>query len=159
MAFLCCCNVLCNVGHSPDTNILWPLLTFSSFQVSSYPSGQMGLWLKDETKKHGTYTVAQYNTIPTGVQGIAIVSAILATSLCMIYPLWSIMTIVCSILLFSNVVLLVYHVPKNLHCKYIPLTSVYIWLTIHFSRGILLPWFDVSCNPDSISMGQRYYER
>jgi hypothetical protein len=77
----------------------------------------MGLWLKDEAKKHGTYTIAQINTIPTAVQGLAIISAVLATSLCMIYPLWIISSVVCAILLFCNLVLLAWDVPVGLHCK------------------------------------------
>lgn len=80
----------------------------------------MGLWLKDEAKKHGTYTVAQINTIPTAVQGLAIISAVLATSLCMIYPLWIISSVVCAILLFCNLVLLAWDVPVGLHCKILP---------------------------------------
>jgi hypothetical protein len=124
----------------------------------------MGLWLKDETKKHGTYSVAQYNTIPTGVQGVAIVSAILATSLCMIYPLWSILSIVCSILLFSNVVLLVYHVPKDLHCminlksRPLPVLSAnsativvaYYFLGLTSAvTPILFPWVNVIMKDDA----------
>jgi hypothetical protein len=76
----------------------------------------MALWLKDEAKKHNTYSVAQINTIPTGVQAVAVVSAILATSLCMIYPLWVIFTVVSAVLFFSNAVLLAWNVPKALHC-------------------------------------------
>lgn len=74
----------------------------------------MGLWLKDEAKKHGTYSIAQINT---AVQGLAIISAVLATSLCMIYPLWIISSVVCAILLFCNLVLLAWDVPVGLHCK------------------------------------------
>ncbi|OBT61876.1 hypothetical protein VE03_08756 [Pseudogymnoascus sp. 23342-1-I1] len=59
------------------------VLAYVCFQCTSYPTGQMVLWLKDEAKKHGTYSIAQINTIPTAVQGVAIISAVLATSLYM----------------------------------------------------------------------------
>ena len=80
----------------------------------------MALWLKDEAKKHGTYTIPQINIIPTGVQGVAVVTAILATSLCMIYPLWVIFSIVAGILFFCNICLLVWNIPLGLHCKLRP---------------------------------------
>ncbi|KAJ3958502.1 hypothetical protein N0V92_004920 [Colletotrichum tropicale] len=63
------------------------VLTYIFFQCTSYVSGQMALWLKHEADLNGTWTVAQINTIPTGVQAIAIVAGVFATSLCMIYPI------------------------------------------------------------------------
>ena len=50
------------------------------------------------------------------IQGVAIVSAILATGLCMIYPLWAVFGVVTGILLFSNICLLVWDIPLGLHC-------------------------------------------
>ena len=78
----------------------------------------MALWLKDLAEKHGTYTVPQINTIPTGAQGVSVVAAILATSLCMVYPIWVIFTIVQIIFIFAVIVLLVWNVPVVLHCEY-----------------------------------------
>jgi hypothetical protein len=46
-----------------------------------------------------------------------VVAALLATSLCMIYPLWSIFSIVQTIYLIANILLLVWFIPKGLHCK------------------------------------------
>lgn len=78
----------------------------------------MGLWLKDLAAKYpGAYTVPQINTIPTGAQGVSVVAALLATSLCMIYPLWSIFSIVQTIFIIANILLLVWNIPKGLHCK------------------------------------------
>ena len=77
----------------------------------------MALWLKDLAAKYNSYTVPQINTIPTGAQGVSVVAALLATSLCMIYPLWSIFTIVEVIYMFANICLLIWVIPKGLHCK------------------------------------------
>ena len=81
----------------------------------------MAIWLKAEAKAHGTYTVAQINLIPTGVQGVAIVTGILATSLVMIYPMWIVFSVVTFVLLFANICLLVWEIPLGLHCKQNPL--------------------------------------
>lgn len=77
----------------------------------------MALWLKDEAKQHGTYTVEQINLIPTGVQGVAIVTGVLATSLVMIYPMWIVFSVVTGLLLFANVCLLIWEIPLGLHCE------------------------------------------
>jgi hypothetical protein len=90
-------------------------MTFS-FLSSSYPHGQMALWLKDLATKFGTYSVPQINTIPTGAQGVSVVAALLATSLCMIYPLWAIFSIVEVIFLFANISLLVWNIPNPMKC-------------------------------------------
>lgn len=78
----------------------------------------MALWLKHEATLHGTYTVAEINVIPTGVQAISIVAGVVATSLCMIYPIWAVMCVVAGILFFANVCLLIWDIPTGLHCKY-----------------------------------------
>lgn len=109
--------------HIVSDAILWKYFVYSSltncsFLSSSYPNGQMALWLKDEAAKgHHPWTVPQINTIPTGVQGVSVVVTILATSLCMVYPLWTVMTVVHGCTLFAIVVLLVWNVPIGLHCK------------------------------------------
>lgn len=77
----------------------------------------MALWLKDETKKYGTYSIPQINTIPTGAQGVSIISALLACSLCIIYPLWAIYSIVEFIFLFANICMLVWFIPNPLKCE------------------------------------------
>lgn len=77
----------------------------------------MALWLKDQARKYGNYTVPQINTIPTGAQGVSVVTAVVATSLCMVYPLWSIFSIVQSIYMFAIVCLLIWNIPVGLHCK------------------------------------------
>lgn len=76
----------------------------------------MGLWLKDQAIKFGTYSVPQINTIPTGAQGVSIIAALLATSLCMVYPLWAIFTIVQAIYMIANISLLVWNIPRGWHC-------------------------------------------
>ena len=76
----------------------------------------MGLWLKDLATKYHAYTVSQINVIPTGAQGVSVVAALLATSLCIIYPLWAVFSIVQAIFLFANICLLVWDIPKGLHC-------------------------------------------
>jgi hypothetical protein len=96
------------------------LLAYTFFLSSSYPHGQMALWLKDQAAKFHNYSVPQINTIPTGAQGVSVVAALLATSLCMVYPLWSIFSIVQTIYLIVNILLLVWVIPKGLHCKFAP---------------------------------------
>ena len=95
------------------------VLAYVFFLSSSYPHGQMGLWLKDETAKHGTYTVQQINTIPTGAQGVSVISAVLACSLCMVYPTLVIFWIVSAIFIFANICLMVWNIPTGLHCKFL----------------------------------------
>lgn len=78
----------------------------------------MALWLKYEAANGGhKWTVPQINTIPTAVSAVSVVVTILATSLCMVYPLWTVMTVVQGCTLFSIVVLLVWNVPIGLHCE------------------------------------------
>lgn len=84
----------------------------------------MALWLKDEATKHGTYTIEQINLIPTGVQGVAIVTGVLATSLVMIYPMWIVFSVVTSMLLFANVCLLIWEIPLSLHCELQPIRHI-----------------------------------
>ncbi|OCT50355.1 putative transporter SEO1 [Cladophialophora carrionii] len=120
------------------------VFTYIFFQCSSYATGQMSLWLKDEATKHGTYTVAQINIIPTGVQAVAVVSAILATSLCMIYPIWVIFSGVSAILLFCNICLLVWDIPLGLH-----FTAYYLLGLTSAVTPILFPWVNVAMKDDA----------
>jgi hypothetical protein len=78
----------------------------------------MAIWLKDLAAKFpGAYTVPQINTIPTGAQGVSVFTALLATSLCMVYPLWSVFSIVQLIYIIANISLLIWNIPKGYHCK------------------------------------------
>lgn len=77
----------------------------------------MQAWLKKEADVNGTYSIEEINLIPTGVQGVAIVTGILVTSLVMIYPMWAVFSAVTAVLLFANVCLRIWHIPLGLHCK------------------------------------------
>jgi hypothetical protein len=77
----------------------------------------MSLWLKAQAKAGHHYSVAQINTIPTGVSAVSIVSAFVATSLCMVYPLWAIFSINQFVTAFAVIVLIVWNVPVELHCE------------------------------------------
>jgi len=92
-------------------------LAYVFFLSSAYPNGQMGLWLKDEASKHGTYTIPQINTIPTGASGVSVVATVIACSLCMVYPTWLIFNIVEAICMFANICLMVWTIPVSLKCK------------------------------------------
>lgn len=76
----------------------------------------MQLWLSYESTTYGTYTVEQVNQIPTAAQGVALISAIMMSSLCMIYPVWVILTVIQAVTFFGMVVMLVWNVPFNLKC-------------------------------------------
>lgn len=79
----------------------------------------MAIWLKSLAAKYpGAYTIPQINTIPTGAQGVSVFAALLATSLCMVYPLWSIFSIVQTIYIMANISLLIWNIPKGYHCKH-----------------------------------------
>ncbi|KAF2874279.1 major facilitator superfamily domain-containing protein [Massariosphaeria phaeospora] len=117
---------------------------YTFFLSSSYPHGQMALWLKDLATKHNAYTIPQINTIPTGAQGVSVIAALLATSLCIIYPLWAIFSIVQTIYLFANVCLLIWVIPKGLHfaCYYLLGVSAAI-------TPILLPFINMALRDDA----------
>jgi hypothetical protein len=105
----------------------------------------MALWLKDLAAKHpGAYTIPQINTIPTGAQGVSVFAALLATSLCMIYPLWTIFSIVQAIFMFANIILLVWVVPKGLHfaCYYLLGVSAAV-------TPILMPFINMAMRDDA----------
>ncbi|KAH8588605.1 vitamin H transporter [Bisporella sp. PMI_857] len=120
------------------------VLTYVCFQCTSYVGGQMALWLKYEASLHGTYTVAQINVYPTGVQAVAVVTGILATSLCMIYPLWAIFSVVAGVLLFCNVVLLIWDIPLGLH-----FTVYYLMGMTSCVTPILFPWVNMIMKDDN----------
>jgi hypothetical protein len=104
----------------------------------------MALWLKYEAEQHGTYTIPEINTIPTGVQGVAIVAGILSTSLCMVYPIWTTFTFATAVLLFCNVVLLVWDIPVGLH-----FTAYYLLGMTSCITPILFPWVNMIMKDDA----------
>lgn len=77
----------------------------------------MQAWLKKEADMNGTYSIEEINLIPTGVQGVAIVTGITVTSLVMIYPMWAVFSVVTAILLFANICLRIWYIPLGLHCE------------------------------------------
>ncbi|KAH8656001.1 vitamin H transporter [Tricladium varicosporioides] len=121
------------------------VLCYTFFLSSSYPNGQMALWLKDETaKKHHHWTVPQINTIPTGVQAVSVVVTVLATSFCMVYPLWAVMSVVQGCTMFSIVTLLIWNVPMGLH--------FFVYYLLGFTAAvtpILIPWVNMIMKDDA----------
>lgn len=146
------------IGIEPSKKLNWGIVkrtlrrwefylgvtAYTFFLSSSYPHGQMALWLKDQTAKYGTYSIPQINTLPTAAQAVSVVTALLATSLCMVYPLWSIFSIVQTIYMFANVCLLVWVIPKGLHfaCYYLLGVSAAI-------TPILMPFINMALMDDA----------
>ncbi|KAF1979605.1 MFS general substrate transporter [Bimuria novae-zelandiae CBS 107.79] len=120
------------------------VLTYVCFQCTTYVGGQMAIWLKYEADHHGTYTIEKINLIPTGVQGVAVVTGILATSLVMIYPMWIVFTVVALILLFANVCLLVWEIPLGLH-----FLAYYLLGMTSCITPILFPWVNMMMKDDN----------
>ncbi|KAI5844515.1 vitamin H transporter [Morchella snyderi] len=114
------------------------------FLSSSYPNGQMGLWLKDMTNKHGTYTVPQINYIPTGAAAVSVVSAIICSSLCLLYPIWAVFSVVQGITLFGLISLLVWDIPYD-H-KFV---SYYLLGFTAAVSPILFSWVNVILKDDA----------
>ncbi|KAK0118396.1 hypothetical protein ONS95_012685 [Cadophora gregata] len=121
------------------------VLCYTFFLSSSYPTGQMALWLKYEAAHGGhPWTIPQINTIPTAVSAVSVVVTILATSLCMVYPLWTVMTVVQGCTLFSIVVLLVWNVPIGIH--------FFAYFLLGFTAAvtpILIPWVNIIMKDDA----------
>ncbi|KAF2018812.1 MFS general substrate transporter [Aaosphaeria arxii CBS 175.79] len=148
------------IGTEPSRKLDWSVIrrtlrrwefyvgvtAYTFFLSSSYPHGQMALWLKDQTAKFGTYSIPQINTIPTGAQGVSVITALLATSLCMIYPLWAIFSIVQTIYMIANILLLVWVIPKGLHCK---VACYYLLGTSAAVTPILMPFINMALRDDS----------
>lgn len=104
----------------------------------------MALWLKDLATKYHAYTVGQINVIPTGAQGVSVVAALLATSLCMIYPLWTVFSVVQAIFLFANICLLIWDIPKGLH-----FASYYLLGVSAAVTPILMPFINMALRDDA----------
>ena len=100
-------------------------------------------------------------------KGVAVVSAILATGLCMIYPLWAVFGVVTAILLFSNVCLLIWEIPLGLHCTFLIIMNTnldprIVWsilLMYCHSHRVLSSWFHVLRDSDIIPLGQHNHAR
>ncbi|KAM0331310.1 hypothetical protein ACHAQA_002980 [Verticillium albo-atrum] len=120
------------------------VLTYIFFQCTSYVAGQMIVWLKYEADMHGTWTVEEINIIPTGVQAVAITSGILATSLCMVYPIWVVISAVASVLFFANACLLAWDIPTGLH-----FTVYYMLGLTSCVTPILFPWVSLVMKDDA----------
>lgn len=93
------------------------VLTYVFYLSSTYPNGQMALWLKDQAAKYGTYTVPQINTYPTANSAVSVVVAVIATSLCTVYPTWIVFLVVQSVYLFCNICMMVWDIPDAMKCK------------------------------------------
>ncbi|KAF2276167.1 MFS general substrate transporter [Westerdykella ornata] len=146
------------VGIEPSKKLNWSVIrrtlrrwefyvgvtAYTFFLSSSYPHGQMALWLKDLAAKYGTYSVPQINTIPTGAQGVSVIAALLATSLCMIYPLWAIFSIVEAIFIFANINMLVWFIPKGLK-----FTCYYLFGVSAAVTPILMPFINMAMRDDA----------
>jgi hypothetical protein len=104
----------------------------------------MNIWLKYEADTHHTYTVAQINIFPTGVQAVAIVTGILSTSFCMVYPLWAVFSVVSLCLLFANVCLMIWDIPLVLH-----FIAYYMLGMTSCITPILYPWVNIIMKDDN----------
>ncbi|KAM0702302.1 hypothetical protein Q7P35_011212 [Cladosporium inversicolor] len=120
------------------------VLTYVFFQCTSYVGGQMQAWLKKDADLYGTWTIEEINLIPTGVQGVAIVFGILITSLVMIYPMWIVFSCVTFTLLFANVCLRVWFIPRALHFLVYYLLGLTSCVT-----PILFPWVNMLMKDDN----------
>jgi hypothetical protein len=67
---------------------------------------------------HHNWTIEQINRIPTGVQAVSATALLISTSLCMVYPVWIIVTIIQAVVLFAVVLLRIWKIPLTLHCKF-----------------------------------------
>ncbi|KFA72778.1 hypothetical protein S40288_06385 [Stachybotrys chartarum IBT 40288] len=120
------------------------VFTYIFFQCTTWISGQMILWLKHESDTNGTWTISEINMIPTGVQAVSIFFGILSTSLVMVYPMWSVMGVVFSVLLFANVTLMVWEIPLGLH-----FTAYYMLGFTSCVTPILFPWVNTIMKDDN----------
>ncbi len=77
--------------------------------ISSYPSGYMNLWLKDQG-----YSVVQINQLPTVIYGINIVASWLGTTLAAIWPTWVLYTFVQGCTMFSSLCMIIWDIPTGL---------------------------------------------
>jgi hypothetical protein len=118
----------------------------------------MAIWLKAQAAAGYSWTIPQINTIPTAVSGVSVVSCLIATSLCMLYPLWAIMSVVQTVTMFGIVCLLIWTIPDWLKCKLAFPRESYKSSHMH-SHCHLLHRFHGCCYTDSCAVGQHPHER
>ncbi|KAE9376298.1 MFS general substrate transporter [Stipitochalara longipes BDJ] len=119
------------------------VLLYTFYLSSVYPTSQMGLYLKSEAGKSGHH-VQQINQIPTGVQAVSAVALLISTSLCMVYPVWIIVTVIQFIILFAVIVLRVWKVPLTLH--------FFAYFLLGFTSclpPIVIPWVNILMKDDA----------
>jgi hypothetical protein len=73
---------------------------------------------------HQNWTIEQINRIPTGVQAVSAMALLISTSLCMVYPVWIIVTIIQAVILFAVILLRIWKIPLTLHCKFSPQINI-----------------------------------
>jgi uncharacterized membrane protein len=74
--------------------------------LSVYPTVFMTLWLKASG-----YSVTQINQLPTGVNGVQIISSLVGTALAAVYPAYTIVTATTVFALFGTIVMTIWNVP------------------------------------------------
>ncbi|KAH6680064.1 putative pantothenate transporter [Plectosphaerella plurivora] len=79
---------------------------FTAMILSVYPTVFMTLWLKASG-----YSVTQINQLPTGVNGVQIISSLVGTALAAVYPAYTIVTATTVFALFGTIVMTIWNVP------------------------------------------------
>ncbi|KAF2085148.1 MFS general substrate transporter [Saccharata proteae CBS 121410] len=85
------------------------IMCYIAMIIASYPTSYMNLWLKAEG-----YSVPQVNKLPTGVNGITVLSSWLGTTLAAIYPSWIIYSISMTTCIFSGICMTIWNIPRTL---------------------------------------------
>ena len=122
----------------------------------------MGIWLKAQAAAGYGWTIPQINTIPTAVSAVSVVATLIATSLCMLYPLWAIMSVVQAVTMFGVVCMLIWYIPDGLKCKFAIFNVLYTvclyqsavvcFLLLGFTAAvtpILVPWVNILIKDDA----------
>jgi hypothetical protein len=86
------------------------VVTYVAYQCTTWVTGQMGIWVKET----GEYSIELINILPTGTQLMAIVCGILIPQFVMVYPIWMPVSFAGVILLFGNICLRIWEIPKGL---------------------------------------------
>lgn len=113
------CSVTCESSISTiDSRVGADIRDISSCMIiAGYPDAYMNLWLKEEG-----FSVAQINQLPTVTYAINIVASWLGTTLAAIYPAWTIYTGATTCLVFSNICMIIWTIPKPL--KYVSIIRI-----------------------------------
>ncbi|OBT56873.1 hypothetical protein VE04_01974 [Pseudogymnoascus sp. 24MN13] len=120
------------------------VLCYTFFLSSQYPNGQMAIWLKAQARAGYSWTIPQINTIPTAVSAVSVISCLIATSLCMLYPLWAIMSVIQAVTMFGIVCLLAWYIPDWL--KFIAYFCTGFTAAV---TPILVPWVNILMKDDA----------